>query len=228
MANNLETVTKIRNILLNTDLYENFYKDAQFKDFLQLILADSTYDVKARAEIAFDNLYKILNTDKYSNAPPIIGDKEFLQKVLLSCLKEVINSEKEFNSYVHSFFSKNLEEIEENTRIIKTTQEANEIIRDLIHRNPAAYLTKYVISNYNPFGNNYFIIDPFAAYYFNNWESFEVFLSSPETHKSLSDLHKKFYEIILKAFLKFKNNSYKEFEMEPEDAEVILAYIRKS
>jgi hypothetical protein len=206
IEDNHDSIYQIRSLLGDKKLLDKLYDNkSELSDFLLSILEDSRYDLIARAEIAWDDLYKITNrSDQDPNVFIIIKDKVRLQKVLLGCLKDAMRVSNEVNGLINDIYIKNLEDIEPGTRIIKITSEANKLMREFIAQHPYAYLKNYFLREYPEpsLSGRFYNLDPFFIYYFDHdWNLAFKFLTS-ESVKELFNKNEEeleFYEILLQA-----------------------------
>jgi hypothetical protein len=213
--NSYDTIFQIRTILREKETIKRLYLGNQehFSQFLLSILKDKRYDLVARSEIAWDELYKIVNIDRDINDTDIfINDKKALQDILLECLKDKMNELKVFDGPINGLYLKNLEDIAPVTRQIKVTKEANLAMKEFILAYPFEYLKKYFLREYPEISFNgvYYHLDPFLLQYFDDsWDEIDIFLKSDRVKKLFSENQSdsKFYTYLLHSFEKAKEQS---------------------
>jgi hypothetical protein len=216
-----DTIFQIKNMLRNKSMIDGFYQNNEngFSKFLLSILNDSTYDLNARAEIAWNELYKIVNkADDSGDSSILIDNKMELQRVLLNCFETKLRDAHEFDMNLFGFYSKNLESIAPGTRKIEITEDANKLMRKFILNHSYNYLKKFFLREHPEpsFDGRHFQLDPFLPYYFDNdWDEIENILKSEEIksqfRKEVDGLL--FHEFLLEAFKIARNTSRDFFEI---------------
>ncbi len=210
------TIYQIQNILRDRSILEKVYNGigSEYSKFLLSILKDKRYDLYARSEIASEELYKIVNKNEDEGDVLImVNDKVALQDILLDCLKETIDEQKTYNWVVQEMYLKNLESILPNTRKIKITNSANNLIKLLIQKNPYEYFKKYFIRQHPEpsFKGQYYNFDPFVTYYFDDQKSSVIsFLNSPSVSQLFQNNNeeKNFYNYIKNSFESVKTDKF--------------------
>lgn len=188
-----DTIYQIKNILRDKRIIDNFYSDNKnhFSDFLLSILNDKRYDFIARAEVAGDELYKIVNKNSEDqNELILINDKLSLQKILLDCLIQKLDGLSDYDDSIYQFYVKNLDEIKPESRTIVITKDANKIMKEFILLHPIRYLRKYFLREHPEpsFKGKYFYLDPFLLYYFeDSWDTVKALLNSSEIKQSFQN-----------------------------------------
>ena len=205
-TNNYNTIYQIKGILRDREVIEKFYENniQEFSNYLVSILNDKRLDLDARAEIAGEELYKIINRKEDDTNNVIIKDKELLQNILLECLKDKMLELKTFAAPINGLYMKNLEDIEPGTRRIIITDDANKAMREFIKSHPEEYLRKFFLRQHPEpsFKGVYYQLDPFLLYYFNeDWKSVEDFLDSAPVKNNFntSQEEKNFYSLLKEA-----------------------------
>jgi len=203
--NKYNTLFQIKNILRNESIVEDFYlgNNEEYSTLLLSILQDRKYDLNIRSEIAGDELYKIISKEGENDDDSILGNhKNDLQHILLNCLKDKMKEVIEFDMELFNYYIKNLKEIESGTRQIVITKEANEAMLDFILSHKFEYFKKYLLREHPEpsFEGQYFQLDPFLLYYFNNkWDIIKSQLDSPEIKENFEkeENGKEFHELLV-------------------------------
>lgn len=174
----------LRDETIPITVYNN--ETSLYKKFLLSIFKDGFYNLSIRGKLAGDELYKVVNGNK-----TIFGNhKSELQEILLAILKNKINEISEFNLELFDYYLKNLDEIQEGTRKIIITEQANKAMKELILKNKFSYFKNYFLREYPlySFRERNFQFDPFATAYFNNdWQEIKDALGSPEVVKGFQN-----------------------------------------
>lgn len=237
--NKQNTLFQIKNILRNKSIVEGFYPDnkEEYSTFLLSILKDTKYDLRTRAEIAGDELYKIINKEEQNDDDSILGNhKSDLQDILLNCLKDKMKEVSEFDIELFNFYIKNLKKIESGTRQIVITNEANEAMESFILSHKYEYFKKYLLRQHPEpsFEGQYFHLDPFLLYYFdNNWETIKSHLDSTSIQESFAkeedgkEFHDFLIQIINKSATKKEEKFLVKDQKEIELSEKFIAIVQR-
>lgn len=216
------TVFQVRSMLRNKSVIDRFYKNTpdELSNLLLSILKDNRYDLVTRSEIAWDELYKIVNKDEQIDGNLLINNKEELQRILLQCFKEKINLANGFEPDIFSFYIKNLENIELGTRRIIITADANHVMHEFIKKFSYDYFKYYFLRKHpEPASDGqYFHLDPFILYYFNNqWDEIYKQLQSVRPNFQRSNDERAFYNFLNDALILAKSNLNEKFLIKDKD-----------
>lgn len=202
-----DTISQIKSMLRDTETIRRLFSDKnQLADLLLKILEDTKYDLDARAEIAWMELYKIVNSES-EKSEILIEDKGRLQNILLKCLSDKMDELKRFDGSINGLYLKNLEDILPGSRKIIITDEANLLMKKFILKYPVEYLKKFFLREYPDYSRNgrFYHLDPFLLYYFKNrWSEIEEFILSKEVRDLFveSNLEVQFYTYLTEAITK--------------------------
>lgn len=108
----------------------------------------------------------------------------------------------EFDMELFNYYIKNLKEIESGTRQIVITKDANEAMQGFILSHKFEYFKKYLLREHPEpsFEGQYFHLDPFLLYYFDNkWDIIKTHLDSPIVKQDFEkeENGKEFHEFLI-------------------------------
>jgi hypothetical protein len=208
------SISQIRTLLYDKPLIERLFPEKEtLSSFVSRILSTNTYPIRARAEIAFQELYKIVNrNDQDPETFMIITDKKKLQDFMCSYLNESILSSGYFDEESYNLYVRTMAEIEFPSRKIRITPCANLAAKQIITDEPYRYLTKiFVRVHPEPsFEGKYFHFDPFIDYYFNN--NFEEILTYLNSQIGLPDFTPQENATYQKLINRFQLEGYPRFD----------------
>lgn len=205
-----DTELQIKALLKDKKQIDKLYPNRiEFVEFLKSVLSEEKYDLFSQAEIAGEELRRLVDNEFKSFddllKEVIIDDMQFLQTVLSNCLKRAIEHKKGFDWFVNSIYLKNIEYIEAGRKRVKMTASANKVMFDGIWKYPKSYFSRLFIRYaYTP-PSNEFVFDPFIFDYFGDIENLNEFLMSSELVQLFNDNQEDryFYDKVLEHFYEY-------------------------
>jgi hypothetical protein len=230
---NRESIYQVQNILRNKELLFKIYDghEIEFTKFLLSVLGDKKYGLLIRTEIAGAELYSIINSVINEYTLLTDGKKPALQEILAGCLAELIRDKNHYDFEIQNLYIKNLESIEQGTRIFRMTKEANELMRNLVTKDAGHYLKRCFIRKHPEpsFEGKYYNFDPFIEYYFGEKLDAVMEFLTDAANKELfeTDLEIRFYDYFIEKFKEVKNLKADKFlEIDKGNIEMIDHFIQ--